>query len=184
MPKIEHALLKKQGIADKTTVPAFVKTIGAPEEEAPVQPAGPPMDFDKIFNDPVLQLEAKKKETLEKILLLRKTVKKDVTIDGLKFTLKLLNSNDSADVISLMEKLPEAEQNKGPLLLLAASLVSVDDVPIETVYDGPSDITDVIFQRYSEIIRWPSVLVNSISKEYRKFVDDEEKKYDASFLAK
>lgn len=137
------------------------------------------------FSDPVMKQEIEKRKTLEKLLLFKKPITKSIELDGSIFKFKLLNSNDSAEVFTIMADFNDVEQQiKVSLLLLSASLYEVDGVSLETAYDGPVEVQSDIVKRYHEISKWNAPLVNALTREYRKFVDDEEKRYSPDFLAK
>ena len=182
--KIEHPMLKQQpqsvtkpaGAPTKPLIP-FVKVV----EDAETPSAPPVGDPAALFDEPVMRLEAEKKRTLEKLVLFKKPITKEVKIDDVTFKFKILNSNDSAEVFGMLAGMPESEQQaKINLLLLAASLTEANGLPIESVYEGPP--VAPLMKRLSELARWNAPLVNALSREYRKFVDEEDKRYSADFL--
>jgi hypothetical protein len=130
-----------------------------------------------------LQKEIEKKNVLEKLLLFRQPVTKEVIIDGMTFRLKLLNSDDNVRVFRELKKLNTDEQVvKTPVMLLAATILDINGIKLSEVYAGPVEITDPLVQAYYEINRWPVALINALSSAFQKFVNDTEAGFTKDFL--
>lgn len=137
------------------------------------------------MDDSILQKEIEKKRVLEKLLLFRQPVTKEVLIDGMTFKIKLLNPDDNVKVFRELKKLNGDEQIvKTPVMLLAAALLDINGIMLSEVYSGPAEITDSLLQAYYEINKWPVALINTISGVFQEFTDETERGFTKDFLKK
>jgi hypothetical protein len=193
MPTIEHDLLPKRNVP-----PNLETTVLESEEEEALfhqemlemqrsldpQPIQQQLEVDPL-KDPLIEKELKKKKTLEKLLLFKTPHTKNVEIDGVVFTLKLLNSNESNTVLKEVMKLDNEEQlTRSSLILLSAALIEANGIKLEETYSGPEEITSTILQRYYELSQWHAPIINLLVKAYQAFVAEVEGEFSQSFLNK
>lgn len=194
MTHIEHPSMKRRGSAAKPPQQEQrVTTVLNAEDEAAlfdqemaeveqVASSQPEVTMDQVLYDPVMEQENEKKKALEKILLFRKPFTKEIEIKESLFKLKILNANDNDAVFEHVMNLNENEQvSRTPIMILAASLLSVNDIPVEELYDGP-ETDDVLYKKYHEISRWPAPLTKSLQRAYNKFSGDMDKEFTTPFL--
>ena len=83
----------------------------------------------------------------------------------------------------VLTSFPEEEQTilKNRILNLAASLVDVDGVSLESIYKG-SLSRDLVLMRYSELMKWSNPVLNGVLAAYEKLVDDIKQEYMPDFL--
>lgn len=137
------------------------------------------------IDDSILQKEMDKKRVLEKLILFRQPVVKEVTIDGMNFKLKLLNPDDNVGVFRELKKLNADEQIvKTPVMLLAAAILNINGITLSEIYSGPPEITDPLLQTYYEINKWPVALINTLSGVLQSFTDETESGFTKDFLKK
>lgn len=136
-------------------------------------------------DDTILKKEMEKKRVLEKLIMFSRPVTKQVSIDGMDFTLKLLNPDDNVKVFRELKVLTSDEQIvKTPVMLLAAAIQDINGIKISEVFSGPAEITDPLLQTYHEINKWPVSLINAISSAFQEFVEETEKGFTKDFLKK
>lgn len=138
---------------------------------------------EKLLKDPLIDAELKKKRALENLILFNQQHKKKVKVGQVTFTMKLLNANDSDEVYEEVLKLSAEDQvTKTGRMLLAASLVEADGVPLETAYNGPTEIDRSLLQRYYIICGWPAPLTNNLTRAYQQIVKESEAEFEFDFL--
>lgn len=171
-----------------------VHTVAPPDNEDMIFAAQMQQVMDSIdqqqqvpvqLDDAILQKELEKKRVLEKLILFRQPVTKDVSIDGMSFKIKLLNPDDNVKVFKELKKLSGDEQIvKTPVMLLAAALVDINGIRLSEVYSGPAEITEPLLQAYYEINKWPVALINTLSTVFQSFTEETEKGFTKDFLKK
>lgn len=138
---------------------------------------------DQIADDPVIEKELQKKRTLEKLLLFKQPVYKEVRVSGMTFRLKILTPQENKKVFSHIISLDEEAQiAETPNMILAASIIDVDGIKIEETYDGNPTIKEPILQKFNVLQSWPHPLIKVLSKAYNSFVADKEKEFSSDFL--
>jgi len=193
MASIEHPMTSHVNQKEQNVVPQQMNEaiIMSPEdeefvrrhmEELEAEVAGEALSQMETV-DPVIEAEVKKKNILEKLVLFSKPHLKDVKCGDNIFQLKILTSNENDAVFSEIRKFTASEQFvKTSIMLLSASLLEADGVPIESIYSGPEEITNPMLQRYYELCKWPSPLINQLVKAYNEFVAEVEGEYTFDFL--
>jgi hypothetical protein len=169
-----------------------VFTVAPPEDERHLEPE---QSFDSVYesqenplnsieqNDELFRRQAERREVMNKLVFLRNSHVRTVTLDGTKFTIKILAPTENARISSMLKDIPEAEQlSKIATIMVSAAIVDVDGIRLEDVYSGPSTTTDPIMQKYYEISQWPAPLVNSLFSEYNNFLRETEERYSPDFL--
>ena len=195
MTKIEHPSMRRRSNAEPAQQQHRVATVVDAEAEAvlfekemeevelSVQ-SQPTVDMNEVLNDPVMEKQEERRKAFEKITLFRQAFTKDVVIKDSTFVLKILNANDNDAIFERVMELTENEQiTRTPVMILAASLVSVNGIKVEELYEGePTD--DVLYKKYHEISRWPSPLTKSLTRAYNDFSESMEKEFTVPFLDK
>ena len=192
MVSIEHPMTDHRNQKDINVVPQAMNelVIMSPEDEELVRMQMAEMDQvvqkrgDKLATeDPVIENELRKKAALENLVLFGKPHKKQVKVGNVTFTLKILSARDSDAVYQEVLRLPTEDQvTKASRMLLAASLVEADGMPLQDAYTGPMEIDNVLLQRYYIISSWPITMTNSLNRAYQKLVSESEKEFDFDFL--
>jgi hypothetical protein len=108
---------------------------------------------------------------------------KEVVINEMNFRFRMLTPADSAHVGNILNSFPEADQTvlKSRILNLAASLIDIDGVSLESIYTGNLS-RDVVLMRYSELLKWSNPILNGVMLAYEKLVDDVKQEYMPDFL--
>jgi hypothetical protein len=187
--KLSPSVQETQGV----TTPK-VHTVAPPDNEDMIFASQMQQVMDSIdqqqqvpiqLDDAILQKELEKKRVLEKLILFRQPVTKEVSIDGMTFKIKLLNPDDNVKVFKELKKLSGDEQIvKTPVMLLAAALLDINGIKLSEVYSGPVEITEPLLQAYYEINKWPVALINTLSTVFQSFTEETEKGFTKDFLKK
>lgn len=144
----------------------------------------PTVGIPAITDDPLFKQEVRKKQTLEKLLFFKQGHTTDVELGGATFKLKILNSRDQTYVVELMREYAPKEGFKLSFMTLAASIVSVNDIPLEEFYDGIEKIDHPIIRKYYQISEWNIPVTTALMDAYNKFQLQVEEEYNKDFLKK
>jgi hypothetical protein len=144
--------------------------------EKAIEEAPPPPD------DPILKTELNKKMAFEKLMFLSKDSYKEIEFSGLLFKFKVLKSNDNAKILSVLIKSNIDETYKASVMGLAASIVSVNEIPFENFYTGDPKIVDPLVRKYSELSNWPAFMVTSLMSLSNGVQFEMEKEFNRDFL--
>lgn len=192
--KVKHKNFEHMSSKDQPegkSVP--VHSVMPPEDEdefmrgmQEVLSAPPPPDDQDILSDEVMQRELAKKKTLEKLVLFKQPVYKEVELAGARFKIKLLNVHESNNISKRIQNMPDEDGSpaKIALMLLSAALVSIDDIPLEDTYSGPEEIEDPVMRRYHEMCSWPMTLINALTDAQQAFVQEVNSDLSTDFLEK
>lgn len=189
-PKFSNLKPNTQG--PQTPTP-MIHTVAPPDDDmifaAQMQEVMNTMDHQSVvvnkIDDSILQKELEKKKVLEKLIMFRQPVTKEVVIDGMIFKVKLLNPDDNVKVFKELKKLEGEEQIvKTPIMLLAAAILDINGIKLSEVYSGPAEVTDPLLQAYHEINKWPVALINTLSKVFQGFTEETEQGFTKDFLKK
>lgn len=192
MASIEHPMTTHHNQKELDVKPQVMKeaVVMSPEDEAlvrkqmaefeaTVQEAAPV----EQVKDPVIEEEVSRKRALEDLVLFSRPQLKKIKINNTVFSLKLLTARDSDEVYEEVLKLPSADQvTKASRMLLAASILEMDGVPLERFYTGPQEVDKTLLRKYYTISGWPVALTNSLNRAYKKMVADAEESFDFDFL--
>ena len=131
----------------------------------------------------VASAEQRKSDVINKLLLFTQPLIKSVEISGMTFRFKLPTPADSAHINKIFSSFPEAEQTvlKSRMMGLAAALVDIDGVSLESIYTGQLT-KDLVLMRYSELMKWSNPVLNGVIAAYEKIVDDIRQEYLPDFL--
>ena len=131
----------------------------------------------------VVAAEQRKSDVINKLLLFTQPLIKSVEINGMTFRFKLPTPADSAHINKIFSSFPEAEQTvlKSRMLGLAAALIDIDGVSLESIYAGQLT-KDLVLMRYSELMKWSNPVLNGVIAAYEKIVDDVRQEYLPDFL--
>lgn len=153
-----------------------------------------PPDFDDSHSaasaeaEPEQQVAAddgnqRRTEVINKLLLFTQPLIKEVSINDMKFRFRMLTPADSAHVGNILNSFPEADQTvlKSRILNLAAALIDIDGVSLESIYTGKLS-RDVVLMRYSELLKWSNPILNGVMVAYEKLVDDVKQEYMPDFM--
>lgn len=181
MSKFDHAMMpKKPAPATPAQRPNRVHTVAPPEDEE-LDLSG---DEDLFADDPLLQRELDKREAFEKLVLFKRPMTKEITVDGLVFTMKILTPSESSIMSEKLKDVPDDQTvSRLKVLTLCLAIQDVSGIKLEDTFSGPADIKDVTSRRYYELQQWPSPLINNLFVEYNKFMQEVEKRYVPAFLA-
>lgn len=127
--------------------------------------------------------EQRKNDVINKLLLFTQPLIKSVEISGMTFRFKLPTPADSAHINKIFSSFPEAEQTvlKSRMLGLAAALIDIDGVSLESIYTGQLT-KDLVLMRYSELMKWSNPVLNGVIAAYEKIIDDVRQEYLPDFL--
>lgn len=195
MATIQHPSMKRRDSAAPVAQQATrVTTVMPPEDEANMYEEDEELEElvsqqavtpEQVMDDPVIENELRKKRTLEKLLLFKKPVYKEVQISDMTFRLKILTPQENKKVFSHIIALDEQSQiAETPNMILAASLVDVDGLKVEDTYDGDESIKDPILRKFYTLQTWPQPLIKVLNRAYNEFVGEKEKEFGADFLDK
>jgi hypothetical protein len=134
--------------------------------------------------DPLLKKEVEKKMAFEKLMFLSQPHTKEIEYGGLTFKFKVLTSNDNAKILDLLHESNMTEIYQASVMGLAASLLSVNDIPFESFYTGEEQISNVLLRKYSELSRWPAFMVTALTAFSASVQRETEKEFGKSFLDK
>lgn len=190
--KVTHSSMPHMSVPAETTEPAEggpkVYTVAPPDDEAifDKQMAAmeeqmnepPPAEVE----DPVLKKEVDKKLAFEKIMFLSRDQHKDVEYGGLSFKFKVLKSNDNAKILSTLTKVNLDDAYKASVMGLAASLVSINDIPFENFYSGEDKIEDPLVRKYFELSKWPAFMVTALMAFSSTIQSEVEREFTRDFL--
>lgn len=194
MVSIEHPMTSHRNQKERNVVPQEMHeaVVMSPEdeefvrrhmEELEAQAKEVEREEDRLLDDPVIAAEIEKKRVLEKLVLFKRPHTKKVKIADIVFTLKILDPNENDAVYAEVLKFkPQEQLAKTSLMLLAASLIEADGVPIESTYSGPAEVENPMLQRYYELCKYPSPLVNQLIQAYQAFSSQVESQYSFDFL--
>lgn len=193
MANIQHPSMKRRDSAGEIPQEETrVATVMPPEDEAfaydedeefeeMVRQQG--VSADQVMEDPVIEQELEKQKTLERLMMFKKPVFKEFTIDGLRFKLKMLTPSETHKVFTHIVALEEQTQvAKTPNMILAAALMDVNGVRVEETYDGDPAIVDPILRRFSILQSWPQPLIKTLNRAYNEFSTAKEKEFSYDFL--
>lgn len=195
-PQIEHPMLARNNRSQETLTPSLpeipVHTVMSPDDEVAFkqQMAQAEVAFGKVLApdakvDSILDREMNKHEVFSKLVLLKEDRTTEISVAGLKFRMRLLNSIDNAFIMKEVRKEPAEDQLTSlTLLVLAAAIVDISGVRLEDRFSGPGTIADPTLRKYYEIRQWHRPLVNTLQKAYGDFQTSVEKEYTGDFLAK
>ena len=129
------------------------------------------------------KIESRKNDVINKLLLFTQPMYKSVEISGMQFRFKILNPSDAAHVARIFNAMPEEEQTltRSRILNLAAALVDVDGVSLESIYQGGLS-RDIVLMRYSELMKWSNPVLNGVLSAYDKLLEDLKQEYMPDFL--
>jgi hypothetical protein len=140
---------------------------------------------EKLQADPVVTLDLKKRKALEDILFFSKPYTKEVNVGTSLFKFKLMNGIDGDEVIERLSKLSSLHQvSKASRMTLANTIISVNDVPLEDLYDGDDPSLDSLTKRYYIITKWPSSLISKLYNVYESILKEFDSKFPIDFLDK
>jgi len=177
MVSIEHSMTSNQN-EFKVQAQETKEVVVRPAEDEAVDGEAP-----ESYVDPVLNVDSKRKTDAENFLLYNKPIIHKVKINGMVFSLKVLNSLDHDEIFHEAVKLSASEQmTKTSRFILAACLTDVDNVPVEFAYSGPDSIESVLLRKYAVVSMWPSTLVTSLNKAYQEIVKKSEEEFSYDFL--
>jgi hypothetical protein len=127
--------------------------------------------------------ERRRNDVISKLLLFTQPLIKSVEIGGMLFRFRIITPADSAHVGKILSSFPDAEQTilKNRMLNLAASIVDVDGVTLESIYTGPL-VKDLVLIRYSELMKWSNPVLNGVLSAQEKLVEDVRQEYLPDFL--
>ena len=130
-----------------------------------------------------VKIEQRKHDVINKLLLFTQPLHKTAEIGGMQFRFKVLTPVDTAHVIKIFSSMPEDEQTlmRNRVLNLAAALVDVDGVSLESIYKGPLT-RDIVLMRYSELMKWSNPVINGVLAAYDKLLEDIKQEYLPDFL--
>ena len=133
--------------------------------------------------DAILDREMKKRDIFNKLVLFKEDHYQEVSVAGLTFRLRILNSIDNSFIMKEVKKEPADEQLASmSLLILAASIVDVNGLKFEEFYSGPKEIEHPTLKKYYELRQWQRPVVNVLQKAYNDFQVSVEKGYSKDFL--
>jgi hypothetical protein len=153
----------------------FDKQMAAMEEQINASPAPEP-------EDPVLQKEVDKKIAFERLMFLSKDQFKDIDYGGLKFKFKVLKSSDNARILATLSKVNLDDAYKASVMGLAASLVSINDIPFESFYDSEDKVDDILVKKYMVLAKWPAFMVTALMSFSSSVQFEVEKEFTRDFL--
>ena len=136
-------------------------------------------------SDTVLEADKKKSQIVEKLMFYKKPVYKEVSLGDTVFKLKALTQYENEKVLKAISTLPGEQQLiKASQMSLAASIESVDGVPLEELYTGDAKIESPLLKKYAILNEWNQYVVSSILDAYRLFKDELSKSVTFDFLDK
>lgn len=143
----------------------------------------PPTLEDDPASAEAVKIEQRKHDVINKLLLFTQPLFKTVEINGMQFRFKILTPSDAAHISKIFNAMPEEDQTmtRNRVLTLAASLVDVDGVSLESIYQG-SLTRDVVLMRYSELMKWTNPVLNGVLSAYDKLLEDMREEYMPDFL--
>lgn len=188
--KISHpSMIPQETKGPGQTIPVY--TVGTPEEEAlfeqqmaemeSVINASPAAATEKAAVDPIIQKDLEKKIAVEKLLFLRRDHFEDFEYADLKFKFKLLKSEDNAELLKLLQDSQTDEVYKASLMSLAASIISVNGIPLEQ-FNVDVTLTHPLVKKYKEICKWPAFLTTILMGFSAKMQGDKQKEFNRDFL--
>lgn len=194
-PQISHPMIahKKKVVEPAPEVPVhtvmspedelFAKQMAASEAKYGHMLQGAPDQVDSKV-DAILDRERKKQDVFNKLVLFKEDHFTTVSVAGLNFKLRLLNSMDNSFIMKEVKKEPADEQLAAmSLLILAAAIDDINGVKFEDFYSGPSSIEHPILRKYYELRQWQRPVVNVLQKAYNDFQVSVEREYSKGFLA-
>lgn len=193
MASIEHPMTRHPNQKELNVKPQQVKetVVMSPEDEELIRQQMQELEAkaqagevsQAVVEDPVIENEVKRKKALESLILFNKTHKRKVKVGNVTFTMKILNARDSDEVYEEVLRLSAEDQvTKTGRMLLAASLIEADGVPLETAYNGPEEVDKPLLQRYHIISGWPAPLTNNLTNAYQKLLRESEQEFSFDFL--
>jgi hypothetical protein len=155
------------------------------ENEPVVQqaPKSAPASAPLSAADDAAASERRRNDVINKLLLFTQPLIKTVEIGGMQFRFRMITPADSAHVSKILSSFPEAEQTilKNRMLNLAAAIIDIDGVTLESIYVGPL-VKDLVLIRYSELMKWSNPVLNGVLSAHEKLVDDVRQEYLPDFL--
>lgn len=120
----------------------------------------------------VLDLQNKRTNTIQKLLSFSQTMTREIEIAGSKFLFKIPSVPEMVHVGNIANNLSEADRTGLNIRTLNASgsLVSVDGVALEDIYEGP--LNDLILQRYSVLKSWNPIILEMVLDCHLKMMND------------
>ena len=145
-----------------------------------------PLNMPEIAKDPgpILEKESKRREVFNKLVLLKEDHYNEVTIGGLAFKLKLLNSDDNEFVMEAVKEQPGDRLANLSRLVLAAAVTEVNGIRFEEFFTGPASIQSPIMRRHYEIKQYQPPVINALQRAYSDFQASVEGEYTHDFLGK
>jgi len=181
-------------VHDKTTpaplkVPAInaqrqVVTPPTPEEDVGAALAAAAPESALTEADPTMAAQqARREETMLRLLNFTKPTMRTVRIAGMDFNFKLLSPAESLHISKILGGMQEEDRTiyRTRVLQLAAGLVDVDGITLESVYQG--DLSrDVVLMRYSEVMRWSMPVLDSVLEAYEQVIREVRNEFKPDFL--
>ena len=129
------------------------------------------------------KIEQRKHDVINRLLLFTQPMYKTVELGGMQFRFKVMTPSDTAHVIKIFNAMPEDEQTlmRNRILNLAAALIDVDGVSLESIYKGTLS-RDVVLMRYSELMKWSNPVLNGVLAAHDKLLEDMKQEYLPGFL--
>jgi hypothetical protein len=137
---------------------------------------------DYANEDPLLKKEVDKKMAFEKLMFLSRDRYKEVEYGGLTFKFKVLKSSDNAKIITTLQQTKLNEDYKASVMGLAASMVSVNDIPFEDFYSGDENISEPLLRKYAELSKWPAFMVTALMAFSSNVQSEVEREFSRDFL--
>src|SRR3989304_10186996 len=189
--KITHPSMPNISQSNESSVAPKVHVVAPPEDElfeqqmAAMEPEVKKSEEAKLpqpIEDPVLKNEVAKKLAFEKLMFLSKDQFKEVEYGGLTFKFKVLKSSDNGKILTILQQNSIDDAYKASIMGLAASRVSVNNIPFEEFYTGTDKIENPLLRKYSELSKWPAFMITALMAFSSAVQKESERDFKHDFL--
>jgi hypothetical protein len=134
--------------------------------------------------DPALAAAAAKRaNVMDRLVGFSQPLFKQATIGGMNFRFKILSPSENMHVSKILSAMDPEDQTifRSRVLRVAAGLVDIDGVTLESLYRGELR-SDVVLMRYSEIMNWSSPILDSVLEAYEQILKTVREEFQPDFL--
>jgi hypothetical protein len=165
--------------------PTPVYTVGDEEDFQPEQEVAFEAPEPTPATDELVDRELKKQLLMEKLLFLKKPILKTYSIGEFEVTFKLPRTQDNANILRVVQSLPEEEQAKKiALAVLADAVVDIGGIPLLDLYEGEGAVKEPLLRKYEVLNAWPTALTDSMKIALDTFLKESAAQYSVNLLKK